>query len=413
MNIHGNILMQTAKNQSQFDPNQDQFTGISRACPVGLLIDPAKRFFVLLVLCMMSTPVVASAAREARRWEPVTWTFRNPFCSVNPFDLVVKADFTHTSSGRQIRTELFYDGGDRWKLRFTGTHTGLWSFVTEGADPELNDLKGQIDVHPNPEVPGFMTKYGSKWGRTGIERAFVPQYVMYCDPPAFCQNPGRIDADIREFFVEHGFNGFHIIVVCRWFDLDKQRSNEISSGSPNSDPRTFEAIELLIAKVRAAGGGVHIWAWGDEQRKMTPKKWGLNGEVDRRLQRYICARLGPLPGWSMSYGFDLQEWVDADDLRRWHQYMHDHLGWFHFLGGRAPEMTRIYDGLEIFYKEDTDSIRMDLSELSGVIRAVAVDTRSSYREIGLEGLRVAPDQLFRAPGRSDWAVAVQAVPPSD
>ncbi|KPK44492.1 MAG: hypothetical protein AMJ65_02885 [Phycisphaerae bacterium SG8_4] len=511
-----------------------QFTGISGACPVRLPIDPLKHFFVALLLWVILTPVMASAGKDGRLWEPVAWTFRNPSCSVNPFDLVARATFSHASSGLKIRTELFYDEPETWKLRFTGTHIGLWSFVTESADPELNGLKGQVHVYPNLGVPGFITKYGSKWGRMGIERAFVPQYVMYCDPQEFYRDPNRIDADIHEFFDEHGFNGFHIIVVCRWFDLDKERASEISSASPNPDPRTFEAIELLIAKVHAAGGVVHIWAWGDEQRRMTPKKWGLNGEVDRRLQRYICARLGPLPGWSMGYGFDLQEWVDADDLRRWHQYMHDHLGWLHFLGGRAPEMTWIYDGLdyssfqqhrpdydlyvkaieqwpdkpafledrfrvregvypekdydfdmtrrglwhstmaggaaniwgnlldprpdgmshpypnkdqiltwsrfwkdrfvkelvrdnsltdgtclkvrgelEIFYKEDTHSIRMDLSELSGPIRGVAVDTRSSYREIGLEGLRSAPDQLFRAPGRSDWAVAIQTVTPSD
>jgi len=129
-------------------------------------------------------------------------------------------------------------------------------------------------------------------------------------------------------------------------DFDKSRSSEISSPSPNPDPRTFEALELLIRKVNAAGGVVHIWTWGDEQRKMTPKKWGINGQADRRLQRYICARLGPLPGWSMSYGFDLQEWVNQNDLRKWHEYMHRHLGWFHFLGGRAPDLTQIYDGLD-------------------------------------------------------------------
>jgi len=51
-----------------------------------------------------------------------------------------------------------------------------------------------------------------------------------------------------------------------------------------------------------AGWGAHpLWAWGDEQRRMTPKRWGINGKVDRRLQRYICARLGPLPGWSIAF----------------------------------------------------------------------------------------------------------------
>jgi hypothetical protein len=96
-----------------------------------------------------------------------------------------------------------------------------------------------------------MTNYGSKWGRLGIDRAFVPQYVMYCDPPVFYRNPDRIDTDIHRFFVEHGFNGFHIAVLCRWFDLEKTRSNEITPASPNPDPRIFEALELLIQKVHA------------------------------------------------------------------------------------------------------------------------------------------------------------------
>ena len=464
----------------------------------------------------------------ARLWEPVEWTFQNTSYAGNPFDLVAKAVFTHAETGQEIRTELFYAGDDIWKLRFTGIRTGKWRFVTESSDPDLSGLKGALQVEPNPGVPGFMTNYGSKWGRLGTDEAFVPQYVMYTDPNVFYRKPKRIDADIQEFFVGHGFNGFHIAALCRWFDLDKTRSSEITAADPNPDPRTFEAIELLLRKVHKAGGVVHIWAWGDEQRRMTPKKWGLNGKVDQRLQRYICARLGPLPGWSMGYGFDLQEWVEEKDLRLWHEYMHRHLGWFHFLGGRAPDLTQIYDGLDyssyqqhrpdygiyvkaiqqypdkptfledrfrvrknvypdkdydfdmtrrglwhstmaggaaniwgnlldprpdgmshpypnkhqiltwsrfwknrfckemvrdnqltdgvclkvpgnllVFYKEDTDSIRMDLTELRGALRAIAVDTRRRYKEIEIGGLKAQPGQLFKAPHRSDWAVAVE------
>jgi hypothetical protein len=474
------------------------------------------------------TPTPARSAAESRLWEPAEWTFRNLTFSSNPFDITAKATFTHAPTGRTIRTGLYYDGGETWKLRFTGTHTGRWDFVTDSADPELNGLEGSVEVLPNPGAAGFLTNFGGKWGRLGIDRAFVPQYVMYRDLPAFQNNPDAIDADIRRFFVEHGFNGVHIMVACRWFDFDRQRSNQINSASPNPDPRTFEAIELLIRKVNAAGGVVHIWAWGDEQRKMTPKRWGLNGAVDRRLQRYICARLGPLPGWSMSYGFDLQEWVRERDLRTWHEYMHSHLGWFHFLGGRAPDLESIYEGLDyssyqqhrpnydlyvkaidqqpgkptfledrfrvrrnvypkkdydfdmtrrglwhstmaggaaniwgnllnprpdgmshpypnknqiltwslfwknrfrkelirdnsltdgvclkvpgktlIFYKENTDSLKMGLSELQGTIKAAAVDTCRDYEEIEVEGIRAKAAEMFRAPRRSDWAVVVE------
>jgi len=495
---------------------------------------PQMALFLLIFSWIMYRPVLASPSREVKLWEPTTWIFPNPSCSGNPFDLVVKATFTHVLSGKKIQTEFFYDNGDTWKLRFTGTQTGRWNFITESIDPDLNGLKGNLEVVSNPDVPGFMTNYGSKWGRLGVDQAFVPQYVMYCDLTMLYKNPNRIDADIHNFFVEHGFNGFHIAVLCRWFDLEKQRSHEITSSSPNPDTRTFEVIELLLQKVHAAGGVVHIWAWGDEQRRMTPKKWGLNGEVDRRLQRYICSRLGPLPGWSMSYGFDLQEWAKEGDLRIWHEYMHHHLGWFHFLGGRAPDITQIYDGLDyssyqqhrpdydsyvmaidqypgkptfledrfrvrknvypdkdydfsmtrrglwhstmaggaaniwgnllnprpdgmshpypnkeqiltwsrfwknrfqkelvrdnsitdgvclkvpgehlVFYKEDTDSIQMDLIELRDRIQGIAVDTCRSYKEIMLNNLRPESGQIFKARRRSDWVVAVQSISQSD
>ncbi len=44
-----------------------------------------------------------------------------------------------------------------------------------------------------------------------------------------------------------------------WFDFNQERSQHIDDADPNPDQRTFEALELLIMKVHAAGGHVHIW----------------------------------------------------------------------------------------------------------------------------------------------------------
>ena len=280
-------------------------------------------------------------------FEPIDWTFSNPSYSVNPYDVVATATFTHAAEDN-IVTQLYYDGGDNWKLRFTGTAVGQWSFSTSSTDSDLNGLTGSVMVTDNPGVPGFTTKYagGNRWGRTGVNQAYVPQFAMYSTPYHYYNNPGLVDQGIETFFGDHGFNGLHTGVACRWFDINQTDYDGIPSMDPNPDPRTFEALELLIGKVHAAGGVVHIWQWGDEQRHQTPVKWGINRAVDRRLQRYICARLGPLPGWSMGYGFDLQEWVTADDLEVWHNYMQAHLGWSHYLGARSPDMTQIYDGLD-------------------------------------------------------------------
>ncbi|HAK94688.1 MAG TPA: hypothetical protein DCM87_06715 [Planctomycetes bacterium] len=477
------------------------------------------------------TPCASVGAGEtARQWEPVEWRYENPSWEGNPFDLIAKAAFRHTRDGDTIDTQLFHAGGAMWVLRFTGTKPGRWEFTTACGDSNLDGLKGEVTIEPNPGAAGFMTAFGSKWGRLGRDEAFVPQYVSYCSPADYHDKAGKIDADIETWFEEHGFNGFHTFVGMAWFDIGKGSGNygDIPSGDPNPDPRTFEALELLIGKAHRAGGAVHIWAWGDEQRKMTPFRWGVNGRVDRRLQRYICARLGPLPAWSMGYGFDLQEWAGREHLRLWHEHMHANMGWFHFLGARAPDLEQIYDGLDyssyqqhrptydtyveaierrhpgkpsfledrfrvrvnvypekdytpdmtrrglwdstmaggagniwaylidppadgssavypnkeqirtysrfwknrfrkemvrnnrrtdgvclevpgrfcVFYTQDAEELRMDLAGLQGSLRAVAVDARAEYREIPLSDLKAESGQVFKAPRRSDWAVAV-------
>ena len=76
----------------------------------------------------------------------------------------------------------------------------------------------------------------------------------------------------------------------------------------------------MVVIAHRNGASLHMWAWGDESRRWTPiGVGGINGTPDRRLQRYIASRLGPLPGWTMGYGFDLQEWVSESQTQAWAQ----------------------------------------------------------------------------------------------
>ncbi|HVR35668.1 MAG TPA: DUF5060 domain-containing protein [Methylomirabilota bacterium] len=492
---------------------------------------------LLFLAAIVGSGWIAGAAsdldRTATRWRPfVEWSLTHPAHEGNPYDVEAVVTFRHPD-GETRRTGMFYAGDDTWKFRFTGTRTGMWTFTTSSQEPGLNGQSGTVTIDPNPDssAHGFLTSFGNKWGWQGTDAAMVPQLVMYDELPDFAGRPEKIDRDIQTFLVEHGFNGFHVGVLARWVDFDQARYDGIASDDPNPDPRTFDALELLITKTHQAGGMVHIWAWGDEQRRMTPVKWGINGRVDRRLQRYIAARLGPLPGWSMGYGFDLDEWVEEEDFRVWHEHMHRHLGWSHFLGGRSGGPNhgtdhsgwQIYGGLDyagyehhrpsyevyvaaldanpnkpvfsedrfrvrqpspypekdydetltrrglwdstmaggvaniwgnlvhpggayerpewirtwarffearflnelarageltdgvclktadntrfIFYKEDAESIAMDLSRVQLERRAIAVDTLREYEEVELGNLS-AGRQDWKAPYKSDWAIAV-------
>jgi hypothetical protein len=501
---------------------------------------------MLLVWLCGQSGAAESLERTGTQWSPfIEWALRNESIKGNPFDVSAAATFTHVESGAQRTTPMFFAGGKSWKFRFTGTHPGRWDFTTGSTDPELDGRSGTVTIRSNDDAYGFVTHVGNKWARPfgsdGTPRGLVPQFVMYGHPGTFYGKPDRVDADIRTFIGEHGFTGFHVPVFCRWFDIEHDRANEIPSNDPGPDPRTFEALEMLITKVHAAGGVVHLWEWGDESRRQTPRKWGINGTIDKRLQRYIAARLGPLPGWTMGYGFDLDEWVNEKQLGEWRAHMHKHMGWPHMLGGRHgdpnrgldhssavswnrrldyssfehhrpnfdvyraslqavpgqpafsedrfrirqskqyrdkdydEDMTRrglwhstmaggvanIWGRLDndlainkgggaslpyehpewirtwadffkkrftldaepaleltnghclkrrtgehfVFYREDTNSIQMDLSRMNGDRPAIAVDTLRRYREISL-GRLSTKNQTWSAPYKSDWAIAV-------
>ena len=292
-------------------------------------------------------------------WGPfVEWAVDGPEVSGNPYDVVGQARFVHAESGREVTTGMFYSGEQTWKFRFTGTELGTWRFQTSSEAAELDGLTGAVQVAPGSEpARGFVTSRENRWAWSGTGAVFVPQLVMYDAPPEFLDHPEKVERDIQTFLVDHGFNGFHVPVFCRWWDIYQEQYEGIASEDPNPDPRTFEALELLIQKVHASGGMIHLWMWGDNDANhhQTPMKagWGgKNGPVDQRLQRYLAARLGPIPGWTMGYGFDLEHWVEAEELETWHTTMHDLLGWPHLLGGRAGspkgevELSQIYDGLD-------------------------------------------------------------------
>ena len=126
-------------------------------------------------------------------------------------------------------------------------------------DRDLNGKTGTAIISPNPDpnARGFVTALdGHQWAWQGTQQVFVPQLAMYKMPHQFHGRPDMVDADIREFLHEHGFNGLHVpSIAASWFDIEAQ-SNRIERRMTRPDPRTFEALEMLIAKVYAAGGMV-------------------------------------------------------------------------------------------------------------------------------------------------------------
>jgi len=330
-------------------------------------------FFVMAFVLMRNTPVAYKDSTEkifqpqtvndsvnGILWETMEWTITNSSYSGNPFDIIATAVFLHKSSGEILRTEMFYDENDTWKFRFTPTRTGRWEYSTASEDPDLNGLKGVINVTANPDttVYGFLTYIGSKYAlQTGenLYKGFLLNIYMNKTKPEYSFREGT-ESDFIKFAQEAKNNGCNAIysqvVGNSWFKFPTLSYDEHNSKNP--DPVTFRALETMLKAARKEKVHLHIWAWGDESRKQTPVGVGegINGKEDRRLMRYIAARLGPLPGWSMGYGFDLHEWVakdGPDKVQTWAGFLNSHFGWNHLLSARGQELLlpntiNSYDG---------------------------------------------------------------------
>jgi hypothetical protein len=315
---------------------------------------PVKLTIVLLLLASAACDRddEPPAEYQGTLWEPyMEWTIVSHAYSGNPFDIESSVVFTHTGSGTTITTGMFYDGNGTWKFRFTPILAGQWTFESYSSIQRLNGYRGIITVDPNPDpgARGFIVPHGRKFARQGPgeddTEVFIPNTWMNYRGWGDHDQHGwtsisttfateQMTGEFLDDAQAHGMNGIHAIIANQWLTMDVASYEEIDDENP--DPETFRALERAIVQAHSRGMFIHIWAWGDEARKWTPigLTGGVNGVTDRRIQRYIAARLGPLPGWVMGMGFDLFSWMETDKAAAWIDYLQEKSGWPMMLGAR-------------------------------------------------------------------------------
>ncbi len=314
----------------------------------------------LIVRCLFGAAFVLTACvsawatdfgtTAAMVFEPVDFSLTNPTYSGNAFDVNGTATFTHASA--TIRVGMYYNGGTQWKFRFTPTYPGEWTFTTASSDSELNGSYGTVNAAADANARGFLVGAGTMYARqVGSAGNLKGQpYVVYMNERATNEaiNPGfGKNANIATFWtparrtdyinqaITTGCNAIYIHLNHQVFQAGALGWDDHSSETP--DLATFSALENIINDAHAAGLAVHFWAWGDESRRWTPNglSGGANGYVDKRMQRYIADRLGPLPNWTMGYGFDLFEWTTQAKVSEWANYITARNDYPHMLGARG------------------------------------------------------------------------------
>jgi hypothetical protein len=128
-------------------PNGERFPPVSKLISHAELPDPLVMLDGRRVASPEQwTPVdqeEKSASIEVRRWEMHEFELRARSAAENPYrDATLVGEFV-APSGKAIKVEGFYDGGDTWKLRFAPNEEGTWRYRLRGEGVEISQ-SGQL-----------------------------------------------------------------------------------------------------------------------------------------------------------------------------------------------------------------------------------------------------------------------------
>jgi hypothetical protein len=264
------------------------------------------------------------------------------------WDLEGSCLWTHENGTTRRASLLWYSGsGDTYVYRFGGSLQGRWTGRTSSPVAALDGLELTVEVGPssNPnrigwsgQLSGEPNAWAHQKGADGELVKRTPILIMMPDVRRWHDDLPGMQAYVAEFNDHHGFNGGHISTIGRgWFEIDS--TGGLRAAPPAPDARTFAALEAAASEWSERGGWLHLWMWGKGgSGDFSNLPGGYNGAESRRINRYIAARLGPVPGWSMGIGWDVEFWIDETKLKWWLDDLIPQLGgWHHWIGHRYSD----------------------------------------------------------------------------
>ena len=240
---------------------------------------------------------------KAEQWRQIILSFESKKTYNNPFlDVSIWSVFTGPS-GRRIRREAYWDGGNTYRIAFAPTETGMWSYRLEAPEETgLSGVQGTIEcipyegnlaiyqhgflkVHPSGRYLTYADGTPFFWlGDTHWEFAFGERWDESNHPQMTSMFRGM--ADRRK---EQGYNVYQ--TNLRSDSWKEQKSRYWETDATDDVPNVaFYQKELdrrmqYLADLGFINALGFAWSGAIEQ--------GV--EHQKHLARYIIARYGALP----------------------------------------------------------------------------------------------------------------------
>jgi hypothetical protein len=308
-----------------------------------------KVFLGTLVFFWGATLARGESSREIELYRWVDFPLEAPAVAegLGKWHVEGSCVWTH-ESGETRRSLVWYSGvGERYVYRFGASLPGRWKGKASSAIQALDGHEFTVTVHrsSNPnrigwsgQLAGEPTAWAHQKGQDGKLAKRTPILIMMPDVQRWHDDFDQMRAFVAEFNEEHGFNGGHISTIGHaWFDA--AASGNLANASPAPDVRTFAALEAAAREWAERGGWLHLWMWGKGSGGDFGKlPGGFKGASSKRINRYLAARLGPVPGWSLGIGWDVEFWADEEKLKWWLDDLIPQMGgWHHWIGHRYSD----------------------------------------------------------------------------
>lgn len=254
---------------------------------------------ILVLVCSLHWGGPAGAIESAKvgRFELFEAEFAAQSQPANPYvEISAEATITPPAGGDDRSTPLFWDGGRKWKLRFSPDRVGTWKWSVKSSDAGLNGKAGALEVVESGRagsirpMKGFPSHFERQDGKPFWfmgDTAWALYYDNANEKYDLTAALAYIDARAAQ-----GFNVLHSSLLSElgWGNSGGLPFGDIAAEKIN--PAYFQEVDVRLAHANRQGVvcGLAL-AWGDK-RKVEPFAWRRfpNVEARKRYARYIAAR---------------------------------------------------------------------------------------------------------------------------
>lgn len=281
---------------------------------------------IRISLCLVFSVATLLSAQEPRSYRTARWSPLDIVLTANrsgnkAVEIELSARFS-SDSGEALTVPGFWDGDDRYILRFAPPTEGEWTFKTSSSHEELNNRHGTVEaLAPSPgqhgpigQSPNDPRRFTYADGTSYFPLAFEIDWLFALD----AENPDGIPKTktLLEYVARHGFNQVVMNIFAydvRWprdpnlpseFDYGKPRVFPFGGNNQNPDFTTlnvayFQKLDRVIRELDRHGIAAHVMIYVWNKLVSWPES---DSKADNRYFDYVVKRYQAFPNliWDIS-----------------------------------------------------------------------------------------------------------------